>query len=60
MGQYCLYLTIMRIETTMIYSYIIYIVAKPAPDWNGTAVMDGEFKEIKLADFKGGYGTLTP
>ena len=28
-------------------------VSKPAPDWNGTAVVNGEFKELKLADFKG-------
>ena len=30
-------------------------VSKPAPDWNGTAVVDGEFKDIKLSDFKGKY-----
>ena len=28
-------------------------VGKPAPDWNGTAVVDGDFKEIRLSDFKG-------
>lgn len=31
------------------------IISKPAPDWNGTAVVNGEFKEIKLADFLGKY-----
>ena len=29
------------------------IVSKPAPDWNGTAVLNGEFKELSLKDFKG-------
>ena len=30
-------------------------VGKPAPDWNGTAVVEDPplFKEIKLLDFKG-------
>ncbi|XP_060581223.1 peroxiredoxin-like [Ruditapes philippinarum] len=31
------------------------IISKPAPDWNGTAVVDGKFKEIKLSDYKGKY-----
>lgn len=30
-------------------------VTKPAPDWNGTAVLDGEFIEMKLSDFRGTY-----
>ncbi|CAL8072908.1 unnamed protein product [Calicophoron daubneyi] len=30
-------------------------VQKPAPDFCGTAVVSGEFKEIKLNDFKGKY-----
>ena len=29
------------------------LVSKPAPDWNGTAVLDGEFKEMTLKDFRG-------
>ena len=29
------------------------LVGKPAPDWNGTAVVNGEFVELRLADFKG-------
>ena len=29
------------------------LVSKSAPDWNGTAVIDGEFKELKLSDFRG-------
>ena len=30
-----------------------FIVSKPAPDWNGTVVLDGEFKEMTLKDFRG-------
>lgn len=30
-------------------------VQKPAPDFAGTAVVNNDFKEIKLADFKGKY-----
>lgn len=31
------------------------IISKPAPDWNGTAVVNGEFKDIKLSDYRGKY-----
>ena len=34
-------------------SHLVAIVGKPAPDWNGTAVFNGDFQELKLADFKG-------
>ncbi|XP_037543634.1 peroxiredoxin-4-like [Nematolebias whitei] len=30
-------------------------VSKPAPHWEGTAVINGEFKELKLSDYKGKY-----
>ena len=30
-----------------------FLVSKPAPHWEGTAVVKGEFKELKLSDFKG-------
>ncbi len=30
-------------------------IGKPAPDFKGTAVVNGEFKEISLADYKGKY-----
>jgi peroxiredoxin (alkyl hydroperoxide reductase subunit C) len=33
-------------------------IGKPAPDWNGTAVVSGsspQFKDVKLIDFKGKY-----
>ncbi|ESO89153.1 hypothetical protein LOTGIDRAFT_183148 [Lottia gigantea] len=31
------------------------IISKQAPDWNGTAVINGEFKDIKLSDYRGKY-----
>jgi len=31
------------------------MISKPAPHWEGTAVVDGEFKEIKLSDYLGKY-----
>lgn len=30
-------------------------LTKPAPEWKGTAVVDGDFEEISLADFRGKY-----
>jgi len=39
----------------LIFNIIFFIVSKPAPDWNGTAVIKGEFKDIKLSDFGGKY-----
>lgn len=30
-------------------------ISKPAPDWQGTAIVKGEFKEMKLKDFLGKY-----
>jgi alkyl hydroperoxide reductase subunit AhpC len=33
-------------------------VQHPAPDFNGTAVVDGDFKQIKLADYLGKYLVL--
>lgn len=33
-------------------------LTKPAPDFCGTAVVEGEFKEIKLADYKDKYLVL--
>lgn len=32
-----------------------FSVSKPAPDWDATAVIDGQFKRLKLSDFKGSY-----
>ena len=31
---------------------------KPAPDFAGTAVVNGEFKKISLSDYKGKYVVL--
>lgn len=28
-------------------------IGKPAPDFKATAVVDGQFKEIKLSDYRG-------
>lgn len=33
-------------------------IQKPAPEFSGTAVVDGDFKEIKLSDYKGKYVVL--
>jgi len=33
-------------------------VQQPAPDFHGTAVVNQEFKEISLADYKGKYLVL--
>ena len=33
-------------------------IGKPAPSFKGMAVVDGAFKEISLADFKGKYLVL--
>ncbi|MBN3280651.1 PRDX4 protein, partial [Polyodon spathula] len=30
-------------------------ISKPAPYWEGTAVIKGEFKELKLTDYRGKY-----
>lgn len=30
-------------------------ISKPAPDWSGKAVVDGEFKDVKLSDYRGKY-----
>lgn len=34
-------------------------VQKPAPDFAGTAVIDNDFKDIKLSDYKGKYLVCT-
>nr|XP_054766219.1 peroxiredoxin-4-like [Lytechinus pictus] len=33
-------------------------IQEPAPDFEGTAVIDGQFKDIKLSDYKGKYLVL--
>eukprot|EP00058_Branchiostoma_floridae_P000851 XP_002586339.1 hypothetical protein BRAFLDRAFT_253794 [Branchiostoma floridae] len=34
---------------------LYFPVSKPAPDFQGTAVVNGKFEEIKLSDYKGKY-----
>lgn len=34
------------------------LVTKPAPDFTADAVVDGQFKQIKLADYRGKYVVL--
>ena len=34
------------------------LMFKRAPNFNGTAVVDGEYKFIQLSDFEGGYLVL--
>ena len=31
------------------------MISKPAPDFSGTAVVNGDFTEIKLSDYRGKY-----
>lgn len=33
-------------------------VTKPAPDFTATAVVNGEFKPVKLSDYRGQYVVL--
>ena len=35
--------------------YAIIAVTKPAPEWKGTAVINGKFEEISLSSFRGKY-----
>ena len=37
----------------MVLHKVPVVVSKPAPEFDGTAVVNGEFKEVKLSDFKG-------
>jgi peroxiredoxin (alkyl hydroperoxide reductase subunit C) len=39
-------------------TFIYVSVSKPAPDWEGSAVIHGEFKQLKLSDYKGKYLVL--
>ena len=42
--------------TAIVIIILLFLpVSKPAPDWNGTAVINGEFKDIKLSDYRGKY-----
>lgn len=45
----------MYVPHTHVLSLLLTTVSKPAPDWNGTAVVGNppEFKDLRLIDFKG-------
>lgn len=34
------------------------VIGKPAPDFQATAVVDGEFKPVKLSDYHGKFVVL--
>ena len=39
----------------ILHSSFWIVVSKPAPDFEGTAIVNGEAKTIKLSDYKGKY-----
>lgn len=43
--------------TFVIRSNLLFTLAvsQPAPQWEGTAVVNGEFTELKLSDYRGKY-----
>lgn len=41
--------------TLLIMSFHIYLVSKPAPAFEATAVINGSFKSLKLSDYLGKY-----
>jgi peroxiredoxin len=43
---------------SMRLSHTLAAVQKPAPDFRAQAVVDGQFKEISLADYRGKYLVL--
>lgn len=45
-------------EMTDVMDVVMPQLTKPAPDFCGTAVVDGQFKEIKLSDYKNKYLVL--
>ena len=38
--------------------FLMFSVSKPAPHFEGTAVVNGNFEELKLSDYKGKYLVL--
>jgi len=46
------------IKSTTMASTQFPQIGKPAPDFTGLSVVDGQFKTIKLADYKGSYVIL--
>jgi peroxiredoxin (alkyl hydroperoxide reductase subunit C) len=39
-------------------AFMFLSVSKPAPNWEGSAVIHGEFKQLKLSDYRGKYLVL--
>jgi peroxiredoxin (alkyl hydroperoxide reductase subunit C) len=35
--------------------FLEFVVSKPAPDFEATAVINGSFKQLKLSDYLGKY-----
>ncbi|CAG0924754.1 unnamed protein product, partial [Notodromas monacha] len=49
-------LTLMEaVKYNFAYLFPYSLLSKPAPSWEGTAVVDGQFKQLSLADFRGKY-----
>lgn len=42
-----------RVEHSLQYTKAV--ISKPAPEFSGTAVVNGEFKPVSLSDYKGKY-----
>ena len=42
-------------DLLLLFTFCCFAVSKPAPDWNGTAVVGDppSFKDVRLSDFKG-------
>lgn len=40
---------------TNLLFFIIILVSKPAPEWEATAVVNGEFTQLSLTSFRGKY-----
>lgn len=47
-----------RTQLSPKYRFLSAFVQQPAPNFKGTAVVDGQFKNIKLEDYKGKYLVL--
>ncbi|CAH0553133.1 unnamed protein product [Brassicogethes aeneus] len=43
------------VKAEHLLQYTKAVISKPAPVWEGTAVIDGEFKQLKSTDFLGKY-----
>lgn len=56
MSMYIIYIKINIYFTLKIAPYSNFLtVSKPAPEWEATAVVNGEIKQLSLSSFKGKY-----